>query len=55
VRESLDLRRPKKQQQGEQCIMRLLSIVLLNADRVAVGYVADVSENLSAQFFGISV
>jgi hypothetical protein len=44
----LDLRRPKKQQEGEECIMRFLSIGILNGDRVALGYVADVSEKLCA-------
>jgi hypothetical protein len=35
-------------QQGEQCIMRLLSFGIINADRVGVGYFADVSKKLSA-------
>jgi hypothetical protein len=48
VREYLGLRMSKKQQKGEECIMRILSFGILNADRVAVGYVADVPEKLSA-------
>jgi hypothetical protein len=48
VRESLGLRRSKKQQKGEQCITRFLSFGVLNADRVAVGCFADVSKKLSA-------
>jgi hypothetical protein len=48
VRECLDLRRPKKEEQGEECIIRLLTIGTLNANRVALSYVANVSEKLCA-------
>jgi hypothetical protein len=36
LREYLDIRRPKKQEGGEACIMRILTISTLNADRVEV-------------------
>jgi hypothetical protein len=42
------LRRPKKQQEGKEHVMRIVLIIIFNADRVAVGYVAEVSEKLSA-------
>ena len=55
LREYFGLRRPKKQEEVEECIMRILTITTLNPYREAVGYVGDVSEKLSAQIFGFSV
>jgi hypothetical protein len=54
LKECLDVRRPKKQQQGENCIMKILIVGILNVDLVAVGSVVDVSEKLSASIFELS-
>jgi hypothetical protein len=48
LREYLDLRSPKKQEEGEEAIVRILIINTLNPYGVAVGYVGDVSDKLSA-------
>jgi hypothetical protein len=48
LEEYLDLRRPKKQKKREESIMRILTISTPNPYRVAVGYVGDVLEGLSA-------
>ena len=48
VREYLDLRRPKKQEEGEEYIVRILTISTLNPYPVAVGYIGDVSVKHSA-------
>lgn len=50
----MDIRRPKKLDKGEEGIMRILIISTLNADRVAVGYVGDVSEEFSVEIFCLS-
>jgi len=54
LREDLDLKGLKKQEKGEECIMRFLTINTLNPYRVAVGCVGDVSVKHSALIFGLS-
>jgi cytochrome b len=54
LREYLDIRRPKKQDKGEEGIMMILTMSTLNADQVAVGYVGDVSEEFSTEIFCLS-
>ena len=50
----MDLKGLKKQEKGEECIMRFLTINTLNPYRVAVGCVGDVSVKHSALIFGLS-
>jgi hypothetical protein len=52
--EYLDLWRSKKQEKGEECIIRILTFSTINSDGVAVGYVGDVSEEPSAYILGLS-
>jgi hypothetical protein len=49
LKEYLDLRRQRKQGERGECIMRILTISILNADRVAVDHFADVVEKFSAE------